>query len=345
MERFTATTLVREPYAVVIFGWLGSTVEKLQVYDRMHRELGATLVVIIMCSVAELLDPEFVRAAVDANLEGYSNHPLVAHVFGNGGMLLYRRVFVDWPVAASSLTAVVFDSTPGKWFTLATLIGFSKSAEKSLTHRAFALVPLAFLAAVLLRSLVRRRLRAWLITMVPILIVWLAQRRLNARYYWYCVNDPVRAPALYLYSRKDALVNACVVERIVAERRRLVKKGFFSSLSRAIAENHVRARSWEDTAHVAHYDAHPEEYRREVESLLMAVVRKHKRRVPRVLSLPVLAEAVATNACSSSQVECSSPSSRDSRGAHRRTTWTGSERKPNSLDGWFTQQTDPTGVF
>lgn len=285
-----------EPYIAIIFGWLGSTVDKLKVYDRLHRELGATLVVIIMCSLAELMDPEFVRRGVDTNLACYEKSSrVIVHVFGNGGMLLYHQVFVDHPTLASRVTAVIFDSTPGKWFTPKAFLGVSKSTEKPVLQRMLALLPLSVSVAVLLRVLLRRQPRVVLTTTFPLLLAWWAQCRFNSIYFNYCVHDPVSAPALFLYSSKDSVVNSSVIEHIVGERRQRLKKGILSSLARAVSEHYVRARCWKDSSHVAHYEAHPVEYRQELKSLMKEVLPSHKEKVRRVSSLPVLAEVGSFN--------------------------------------------------
>jgi hypothetical protein len=281
----------RQPHAAFIFGALGSTAQQLECYDQLHRELGAALVVTIPCSMGPILDPKFVRSAVEANLQEHPEHaPVVAHVFGNGGMLLYRHVFVGRPCIASRVSAVIFDSTPGKWFTLSTFFGFSKSSEKPLLQRVGALLPLAGVVIGILRSLVKRRASTWISTFLSFLAGWWAQRYINAVYFKLCMDDPVPAPALYLYSSGDALVESTAIEHIVAERRRLVRKGLVGSLAGAVAVKHMRARCWKDSSHVGHFAAHPEEYRREVAGLLRDALPHQKHRVPRVASLPVLKE-------------------------------------------------------
>jgi hypothetical protein len=288
LSELSLSASTREPYVAIIFGWLGSTAQQLTCYDRLHKELGATLILMIPCSRSDLFDQDFVRKAVDEQLEE-NKAAVVAHVFGNGGMLLYHRVFGDRPNMASMVTAAIFDSTPGEWLTLSSFVAFSSSPQKPLALRVFAFLPLAAIWALLIRY--RRHPRRLLGFTLSVLGAWAAQCRMNTRYFRSCVDDPVRAPALYLYSSKDRLVKPVVVERLVAERRRLLKRGLRGSLARAVADNHMRSRCWTDSLHVSHYEAHPEDYRHEVESLIRDMLTpKTKHRPPRSTSMPVLLE-------------------------------------------------------
>lgn len=70
-------------------------------------------------------------------------------------------------------------------------LSFSKSADKPLVHRAFALLPPFTLVAVFLRLLVRRRALTCLATCLSIVGAWGAQRRINDVYFQRCMDDPV----------------------------------------------------------------------------------------------------------------------------------------------------------
>ena len=65
--------------------------------------------------------------------------------------------------------------------------------------------------------------------------------------YWqYMYDEPSRWPQMYLYSKKDEIVDYKYIDSIVEHRKSLGVK--------------VTAQCWEDSAHVAHIRQHRESY-------------------------------------------------------------------------------------
>jgi len=269
MTDSTMVATTRAPYAAVIFGWWGSGPRSLQRYEDLHKGLGAVQVVSLTCSTDEMLDPKKARPALlKADVAFTGSMPVVVHVFSNGGMILYRQFFRERPEVCSKVSAVVFDSTPGS-LTISAFIGAATATAPAIVRHATTFLPLG--AVAILYKLVGRRPKVWVAIALLMLVGWLKQRKRNSEYFEMCASDPVVAPSLFLYSSSDRLVDFRVVERLVAERRRRI-----TSKDESIATQHVRARRWENTAHVAHCKAKPSEYRGEVEILLQDALVERK---------------------------------------------------------------------
>lgn len=255
-------------YRALVFGWWGSTARSLNRYERLHQDLGATAVETVPCKSMDMSKnaklPRGAQSAAQACLgtpDG-ARLPIVVHVFSNGGMVQYLNFFKSHPELRSDVAAAIFDSTPGL-LDLNTFIG-----ALSANVPAFKLVKpvcsvLLVAGAVRLVQMWRvNAKRAYRILAVLAMLVALHTRntnKTNHSYFQRCLKEPCASPSLYVFSSSDKLVDHRVVARLAHER----------GLEHSSAPKPVTKR-WDDSPHVAHAKAHPEEYKAALEDLLRA---------------------------------------------------------------------------
>lgn len=242
----------------LVLGWWGSTTRSLHRYDELHEKLGAELVTLVPCSTNAMFgqgedgNRVLLKAAEAFQDIDSQNARVVVHVFSNGGLFIYLRLFEQHPEWRAHVMAVIFDSTPGN---LNFMIGY-----RALMANTPKLRPVVYGAAFVsfwsffkfLRARPRRGLRNFLLLFILYMIASVRSARREKAYHDKVITDPMCVPSLYVYSKADQLVDYRMVERVFRSR----------------SQHKPVSKCFEASPHVAHCKAHPEEYTAMVQQLI-----------------------------------------------------------------------------
>eukprot|EP00927_Polykrikos_kofoidii_P070031 TRINITY_DN65860_c0_g1_i1.p1 TRINITY_DN65860_c0_g1~~TRINITY_DN65860_c0_g1_i1.p1 ORF type:complete len:281 (-),score=26.32 TRINITY_DN65860_c0_g1_i1:141-908(-) len=246
-------------HRALILGWWGSSKRSLYRYEKLHEELGAELVVSVPCSTDAMLGKgadgkQAILKAAEA-FDEVVDARVVVHLFSNGGMLLYFRVFKENPHWRGNVAAVIFDSTPGN---MSFVTGYRAIMANTPKLRPVSYGVSSVFAFYALRALWKQPGRSlWVVLFLACLSAIASVRsvRKNRVYHNKVIADPMTAPSLYIYSKNDLLVDYRVIERVILGR----------------AQHKPESKCFESSAHVAHCKEHPEEYSAAVQQLLRRV--------------------------------------------------------------------------
>ena len=159
------------------------------------------------------------------------------HTFSNGGSFVYRYlsdlIHNSKQFASLRLRGVIFDSAPAK-------LNIFRGLRVFVTVCSYPFFMKYFVAACVFIWLTFALAIFHCARYIPFV------RSLDVGFWAFMCKDPASCSQLYLYSVQDAVIPYSEVEQLIAVRR-----------SRGVQ---VFTQRWDDSAHVAHFVAHPETY-------------------------------------------------------------------------------------
>ncbi|PPQ63247.1 hypothetical protein CVT24_005707 [Panaeolus cyanescens] len=271
---------VASPAVILIFGWMGAQLSHLLKYVKPYNELYPESAKIIVCSeasffwtgssgrkrnlrpVAEALEllgclppskkgsKSFASANIQPIIPGIRPTILV-HAFSNGGSwqlatlseLLESHIsFEDRPNIPLWPSALILDSCPGNGGLQATQRAFSTAIRNPII-RALSrwMIRLIYFVMYIQKAILRRKFDT----------LEIMKEQLNSTSLLPWFGKHTRR--LYIYSTKDDIIPYHDVEKHATDAE---SKGFV-----------VKRRRFDDSPHVAHAKAHPDEYWQEIQTL------------------------------------------------------------------------------
>ncbi|XP_037035060.1 transmembrane protein 53 isoform X1 [Bradysia coprophila] len=231
---------------VLLLGWAGCKDRYLMKYSKIYEDRGLITVrytapVENLFFKREAMKPigdKIVKLIYDMN---FDTHPLIFHVFSNGGAYLYQHIWLAFRQYSPTvqIRAVIFDSAPGDRHMVALYRAISAIYGKQ--------KPFNFLVS-------------WLITLF-LTVLWFVQENFHKLGLLFGADNPAKAhpfenlknqdcyaPQLFLYSKHDKLVPYTDVEYFAHYRQ-----------SRGV---HVQLQCFEnsDAEHVKLYASQPQRY-------------------------------------------------------------------------------------
>ncbi|XP_064415728.1 transmembrane protein 53 [Latimeria chalumnae] len=232
----------KEPL-VILLGWGGCTDKLLAKYGAIYLKQGCITLRYIApwktVFFSEALGRKKLWPVAQKVLEllfdyEVDSHPILFHVFSNGGFMLYRYIvellhrepaFHTFRVVGS-----IFDSAPGD----KNVLGAIQALSLILTPSTNTVLRYLILAAFAVLVLFLR------------ILLYPATRRFNENHYDAMKKDPSRWPQLYLYSKADQVIRSRDVERMLKLRQ---EQGVL-----------VEAVDFASSEHVSHFRRFPKEY-------------------------------------------------------------------------------------
>ncbi|XP_050746335.1 transmembrane protein 53 isoform X2 [Drosophila biarmipes] len=229
---------------VILLGWAGCQDRYLMKYSKIYEERG--LITVRYTAPVEtlfwkrsemvLIGEKILKLIQDMN---FDTHPLIFHIFSNGGAFLYQHINLAVIKHKSRLQVrgVIFDSAPGK----RRMLGLYRA-----------------ITAIYRRGKPCNCLTAFVIT-ITLGIMWFVEESISAFRCLFVQSTPLRSspfcelknevnkyPQLFLYSKGDVVIPYQDVEKFIRLRRDQGIK--------------VSSLCFEDAEHVKIYTKYPKQY-------------------------------------------------------------------------------------
>ncbi|KAK7066416.1 Transmembrane protein 53 [Halocaridina rubra] len=243
----------KEP-VVFLLGWLGAKDQHLAKYCSIYNQRGC-----ITIRYTSPLSYLFIRPRVklmpiarkllallkDMSLDA---HPVFFHVLSNNGSTLYYYITqaleeTDAPVI--DIKGLIFDSTP---------------APRRVYSGTRAIYEITA-GSIWMKLCASLGMMIYLMSWGVLSVLWtIISGKLPKYPPWSLVEERLRCPQLFLYSKADKLIAADDVEFFITERQKLGVP--------------VMKRCWDDSPHVQHFRHHPEEYSNSIYNFLSTCLSK-----------------------------------------------------------------------
>ncbi|XP_078074711.1 transmembrane protein 53 [Mustelus asterias] len=233
----------KEDPVIILLGWSGSQDKHLAKYSNIYKNQG--------CIVLRYTAPWrqiFFSGIFSKNLHytarklldllfdiGIEDHPIMFHVFSNGGCMLYRHIVelqcnkTETYFTKLNVIGTIFDSAPGN----RNLQGGIRALSAVLGSSTNVFVKCIAIPAFVLIAVLK-------------VVLYPVTQFVSLSCYDALKVNPSRWPQLYLYSKADKIISYKEVEAMIKIRKQL--------------DIHVQSVDFNTSQHVNHFREYPDEY-------------------------------------------------------------------------------------
>uniref|UniRef100_UPI00398E88E0 transmembrane protein 53 n=1 Tax=Pristiophorus japonicus TaxID=55135 RepID=UPI00398E88E0 len=247
----------KEDPVIILLGWGGCKDKHLAKYSYIYKNQGCIVLRYtapwrqiffpgifsksLQCTARKLLDVVF-----DIGIE---DHPILFHVFSNGGCMLYRHIVeiqynkTETYLSKLNVVGTIFDSTPGNRNLQGSITALYAVLDSSTN---------VFVKCIAIPTFV-------LIVLLKILLYPITQF-VSLSFYDALKVDPSRWPQLFLYSKADKIISYKDIEAMIKIRKLL--------------NIQVQSVDFNTSQHVNHFREFPEKYSTKCISFLKECIRQ-----------------------------------------------------------------------